>query len=57
MQSKKTKQLLIGTKQKISHCTNLVLNLFLRVTKIKEAVNEKRLGVILDKHLDHQINF
>ena len=25
---------------------------FLRGTKIKEAVNEKILGVILDKHLD-----
>ena len=53
--AKKTKQLLLETKQKISHCAYLVLNLFfffLLGTKIKEAVNEKILGVILDKHLD-----
>ena len=48
----KTKQLLIVTKQKISHCANLVLNLFLRGTEITDAVNEKLLGVIPDKHLD-----
>jgi len=43
--------LLVETKQEISHCENPVPNLFLRGTKIKEAVNEKLLGVILDKHL------
>ena len=57
--AKKTKQLLFETKQKISHCANPVLNLFLRGTKIKEAVNEKLLGVILDKRLDwtNRINY
>ena len=33
--------LLIETKEKISHCENPVPNLFLRGTKIEEAVNEK----------------
>ena len=47
----KTKQSLIVTKQKISHCANLVLNLFLRGTEITDAINEKLLGVIPDKHL------
>ena len=44
--------LLFETKQKISHCENTVPNLCLRSTKIKEAVDEMLLGVILDKHLD-----
>jgi len=33
-------------KQEISHCANPELNFFLRGTKIKEAVDEKFLGVI-----------
>ena len=50
--TKKTKQLLLGTKQKLSYCTNPSLNLSLRGTEIKEAVNEKLLGVKIDKHLN-----
>ena len=50
--AKKTKQLLIGTKQKLSYCTNPSLNLSLRGTEIEEAVNEKVLGVKIDKHLN-----
>ena len=50
--AKKTKQLLLGTKQKLSYCTNPSLNLSLQGTEIKEAVNEKLLGVKIDKHLN-----
>ena len=50
--TKKTKQLLLGTKQKLSYCTNPSLNLSLRGTEIKEAVNKKLLGVKIDKHLN-----
>ena len=50
--AKKIKQLLLGTKQKLSYCTNPSLNLSLQGTEIKEAVNEKLLGVKIDKHLN-----
>ena len=50
--AKKTKQILIGTKQKLPHCTNPSLNLSLRGTEIEEAVNEKLLGVKIDRHLN-----
>ena len=50
--AKKTKQLLIGTKEKLSYCTNPSLNLSLRGIEIEEAVNEKLLGVKIDKHLN-----
>ena len=50
--AKKTKQLLLGTKQKLSYCTNPSLNLSLRGTEIEEVVNEKLLGVKIDKHLN-----
>ena len=50
--AKETKQLLIGTKQKLSYCTNPLLKLFLRGTEIEEVVNEKLLGVKTDKHLN-----
>jgi len=50
--TKKTKLLLIGTKQKLSHCTNPLLSLSLRGTEIEEAVNEKLLGVKIDKLLN-----
>ena len=38
--------------QEISHCANPELNLSLRGTKIKEAVDEKFLDVIPYRHLD-----
>ena len=50
--AKKTKQLLLGTKLKLSYSTNPSLNLSLGGTEIEEAVNEKLLGVKIDKHLD-----
>ena len=50
--AKKTKQLFLGTKQKLSYCTNPSLNLSLRGTEIEEAVNEKLFGVKIDKHLN-----
>lgn len=50
--AKKTKQLLIATKQKLSHCTNPLLNLLLWGTEIEEAVNEMLLGMKIDKHLN-----
>ena len=50
--AKKIKQLLLGTKQKLSYCTNPSLNLSLQGTEIKEAVNEKLLGVKIDKHIN-----
>ena len=50
--AKKTKQLLVGTKQKLSYRANPSLNLSLRGTEIEEAVNEKLLGVKIDKHLN-----
>ena len=46
-----TKSLLLGTKQKLSYCTNPSLNLSLRGTEIKEAMNKKLLRVKIDKHL------
>ena len=50
--AKRTKQLLVGTKQKLSYCTNPSRNLSLRVTEIEEAVNEKLLGVKIGKHFN-----
>jgi len=50
--AKKTKQLLIGNKQKLSYCTNPLLNLSLRGTEIEEVVNKKLLGVKIDKHIN-----
>ena len=50
--AKKTKQLLLGTKPKLSYCTNPSLNLSLRGTEIEEVVNEKLPGVKIDKHLN-----
>ena len=50
--AKKTKQLLVGAKQTLSYCTNPSLNLSLRGTEIEEDVNEKVLGVKIDKHLN-----
>ena len=49
--AKKTKSLLLGTKQKLSYNTNPSLNLSLRGTEIKEAMNKKLLRVKIDKHL------
>ena len=49
--AKKTKLLLLGTKQKLSYNTNPSLNLSLRGTEIKEAMNKKLLRVKIDKHL------
>ena len=37
---------------KLSYCTNPSLNLSLRGTEIEEAVNEKLVGVKIDKHLN-----
>ena len=48
----KTKQILVGAKQTLSYCTNPSLNLSLQGTEIKEDVNEKLLGVKIDKHLN-----
>ena len=50
--AKKTKQLFVGAKQTLSYCTNPSLNLSLQGTEIKEDVNEKLLGVKIDKHLN-----
>ena len=50
--AKKTKQILVGAKQTLSYCTNPSLNLSLQGTEIKEDVNEKLLGVKIDKHLN-----
>ena len=50
--AKKTKQLLLGTKQKLSYCADPSLNLSLQGTEIEETVNEKLLGVKIDKHLN-----
>ena len=47
----KTKQLVIGTSQKLSHPGNPCPNLFLCGTPVGEANDEKRLGVKIDKHL------
>ena len=46
------KQLLPGTKKKLSYCTNPSLNFSLRGTEIEEALNEKLLDVKIDKHLN-----
>ena len=55
----KTKQLLIGTTQKLYHADKNSLDLFLNNTRLKEATNEKILGVKIDKHLkwDKHIDF
>ena len=50
--ARKTKQLLLGTKKKLSYSTNPSLNLSLRGTEIEEALNEKLLDVKIDKHLN-----
>ena len=49
---RKKKQLLPGTKKKLSYCTNPSLNFSLRGTEIEEALNEKLLDVKIDKHLN-----
>ena len=55
----KTKQLLIGTTQKLYHADKNSLDLFLNNTRLKEATNEKIFGVKIDKHLkwDKHIDF
>ena len=50
--SKKTKQLVIGTSQKLLHSGNSSLNLFLCGTPVGEAKDEKLLGVKIDKQLN-----
>ena len=50
--ARKTKQLPLGTKKKLSYRTNPSLNLSLRGTEIEEALNEKLLDVKIDKHLN-----
>ncbi|KAL9976294.1 hypothetical protein ACROYT_G013577 [Oculina patagonica] len=47
----KTKQLLIGTAQKVCHADKNSLDLFLNNTRLDEATDEKILGVKIDKHL------
>ena len=55
----KTKQLLIGTAQKLSHADKDSLDLLLNNTRLDEATDEKILGVKIDKHLkwDQHIDY
>ena len=60
--TKKMKQLIIGTSQKLSHTGNPSLNLFLCGTPVGETKDEKLLGAKIDKqlnwddHIDNLIN-
>jgi len=47
----KTKQLLVGTVQKLCHADKDSLDLLLNNTRLDEATDEKILGVKIDKHL------
>ena len=49
--TKKTKHLLIATRQKLEHAKNPTLNLHLNGNPIEEAKDEKLLGVKIDKHI------
>ena len=49
--TKKTKHLLIATRQKLEHANNPTLNLHLNGNCIEEAKDEKLLGVKIGKHI------
>ena len=53
---KKTKHLLIGTHQKLRHASISSLKLNLNGTAVEQAVNEKILGVKLDRNLSWNDN-
>ena len=59
--SQKTKQLLIATRQKLQHVNQLTLDLYLNGNRVKEAEDEKLLGVRIDhcltwhSHIDYLI--
>ena len=52
----KTKQLLIGTTQKLCHTDKDKLDLYLNKTKLGEIKNGKLLAVKLVKYLKYRIN-
>ena len=49
--AKKTKQRLIATRQKLQHVNQLTLDLYLNGNRVKEAEDEKLLGVRIDHYL------
>ena len=59
--AKKTKQLLIATRQKLQHVNQLTLDLYLSGNRVGEAEDEKLLGVRIDhcltwhSHIDYLI--
>ena len=57
--AKKTKQLLIGTHQKLRHINISSLELYMSENLIAQAIDENLLGVMLDQHLcwDNHIDY
>ena len=49
--AKRTKQLLIATRQKLQHVNQPTLDLYLNGNRVKEAEDEKLLSVKIDNHL------
>ena len=49
--TKKTKQLLIATRQKLQHVNQPTLGLYLNGNRVEEAEDEKLLGVRIDNHV------
>ena len=49
--TKKTKQLLIATRQKLQHVNQPTLGLSLNGNRVEEAEDEKLLGVRIDNHV------
>ena len=49
--TKKTKQLLIATRQKLQHMNQPTLSLYLNGNRVEEAEDEKLLGVRMDNHV------
>ena len=59
--AKKTKQLLIATRQKLQHVNQLTLDLYLNGNRVEEVEDEELLGVRIDhcltwhSHIDYLI--